>query len=485
VDRANTLTQRQQWKEARDEWRRVLAANPYLASGWYSLGVAERSAGDPDGATHAFARYVDLGGVPADQRAFFGRNAPADVSYDISVIHATAGRQDSAVHWLQKALHLGLRNPLRLGTDTALREVWGDPRLAPFAAPRVSDPVEGRRADVRLLRAEIHRIHPAVHTTLSDIDAAADRLIADIPALSEDAFIVRLQRMLALVHSGHTVIALEGIERWARTLPVNFETLNDSLYIVAADRAYADLVGARIVGIGGRPVEDALAVLDSLASVDNRFGVYRARARNLRWPQISAALGLAPDDSTAQFDVVTLAGARKSERIRARPAVAFVGGPPGYQFIPGAPDWITVDSLRRDVPLPLSRRDLRSAFWFTHLPNVRTVYLGLNSVADTPGESLADFATRLLGFVDSVRAARLIIDLRANNGGNSRLLPPLIDGIARSRLNRDGRLYALIGPYTFSAGMNAAGMLERQTRVTFVGEPSGSRRRYTCPPAWR
>ncbi len=135
---------------------------------------------------------------------------------------------------------------------------------------------------------------------------------------------------------------------------------------------------------------------------------------------------------------------------------------------------VTVDSLTRGKPLPLSRRDLRSPQWFTYLPETRTVYFGFNSVVNGPRESLAGFATRLLRFVDSTRAERLIVDLRANNGGNSRLLLPLTDGIAASRVNRPGGLYVLIGPYTYSAAMNAATLLELHTQATFVGEPTPS-----------
>jgi tetratricopeptide (TPR) repeat protein len=476
VDRADTLTQRGQWSEARDAWHRVLVTNPYFARGWYTLGTVERNAGNRSAAVRAFVRYLEQGGVPPAARNFFGGNAPPDVAYSIASLYAAAGQQDSAGHWLRQALTLGLRNPFQIGRDSTLRALWRDPRFAPFTTTRADNRIEGWKADVVLLRNEIHRVHAGPNTNLLAVDRAAEQLIADLPSLSEDTFIIRVQRMLALMQSGHTVLGLEGIERWNKTLPVNFETLSDSLYIVAADSAYADVVGARIVAIGGKPVDVALPLLDSLASVDNKFGIYRARARFLRWPQISAALGLAPNDTTAQFLVETLRGVRRSVLIRARQNryTDFSGGPAGYTFIAGAPNWVTVDSLTRDVPLPLSRRDLRTPYWFTYLPEMRTVYLAFNSVVDGPSESLAQFATRLLRFVDSARADRLIVDLRANNGGNSRLLLPLTDGIAASRVNRPGGLYVLIGPYTYSAAMNAATLLERHTRATFVGEPTAS-----------
>ncbi|MEA3065844.1 MAG: hypothetical protein QOJ27_2296, partial [Sphingomonadales bacterium] len=61
------------------------------------------------------------------------------------------------------------------------------------------------------------------------------------------------------------------------------------------------------------------------------------------------------------------------------------------------------------------------------------------------------------------------------NGGNTGLLTPLIGALLSSeKINRRGRLFALIGPRTLSAGQNAASLLERFTNVTFVGEPTGS-----------
>jgi tetratricopeptide (TPR) repeat protein len=477
IDLADTLTRRGQWSEARDVWQRVLSANPYFARGWYTLGLVERDFGNGRGAIRAFTRYVELGGVPPTERAFFGENAPADVALGIARLYAVAGRWDSAGHWLQQSLRLGLRNPFQIGRDTAFRALWSDPRFAPFVSQRATlSRVDGWKADVLYVRNEIHRVHAGPNANMRAVDEAVDRLIADTPALSYDAFVLRVQRVLALTGAGHTVIILEGIERWNKTLPVNFETLSDSLYIVAADSVYADVVGARIVAIGGKPVDAALTILDSLASVDNKFGIYRARAKNLRWSQVSATLGLAPNDTTAEFLVETLHGVRKSVSIRAKANSSgdFSAGPAGYNRIAGAPNWVTVDSLTRDVLLALSRRDLRSPYWFTYLPETRTVYFAFNSVVDDPRESLAQFATRLLRFVDSARADRLIVDLRANNGGNSRLLLPLTDGIAASRVNNLGGLYVLIGPYTYSAAMNAAILLERHTQATFVGEPTPS-----------
>lgn len=475
VGRAEAYSQAGRWDSARTVWNLVVTANPYSAVGWYGLGTAEARVGRQREAVTALARYVELGGGAPTERRFFGGNAPADVAYSIATLHAQAGARDSAAFWLQRALKLGLRDPLQIGRDSALRNLWGDARFKRFAPAVPVSRVAGWQADVQYLRDEIARVHPELGERMASISRAAADLVSDSPRLSADAFVVRLQRMLKLAGAGHTGIVLQGIEQWNRALPINFETLRDTLFIVAADSAYADLVGARVLRIGQKSVSTALAAIDSLASVDNQFGVYRARMRLLRWPQVSAVLGLAPDDSTAEFEVETLRGIRKQVLVRARSNryLDYLGGPPGYTPLAGAPGWITLDSVGTGV-LPLSRRDLRNPHWFTYLPETRTVYFAFNGVVDAPGESVAQFSANLLRFIDSVGADRLIVDLRANNGGNSLLLLPLTDGIARSRVNRRGRLYVFISPYTYSAGMNAAVLLERHTQAMFVGEPTPS-----------
>jgi len=50
---------------------------------------------------------------------------------------------------------------------------------------------------------------------------------------------------------------------------------------------------------------------------------------------------------------------------------------------------------------------------------------------------------------------------------------PLLATLRSKRINRAGKLVALIGRSTFSAAQNFITELERKTRVTFIGETSG------------
>jgi C-terminal processing protease CtpA/Prc len=96
-------------------------------------------------------------------------------------------------------------------------------------------------------------------------------------------------------------------------------------------------------------------------------------------------------------------------------------------------------------------------------------------VQDDPNETLATFCTRLFDYIDEAEADRLVIDLRRNTGGNNYLNQPLIHALLRcERVNRPGHLFVLASPTTFSAAVNAASDLERETQALFVGEPTGA-----------
>src|SRR5262249_31350514 len=98
-----------------------------------------------------------------------------------------------------------------------------------------------------------------------------------------------------------------------------------------------------------------------------------------------------------------------------------------------------------------------------------------NSVRDDEKESLAAFSDRVFQFVNENAVEKLVIDMRWNNGGNTMLLKPLVQGLIRNdKVNRRGHLFVIIGRRTFSAAQNASTLFERYTNAIFVGEPTGS-----------
>jgi hypothetical protein len=70
---------------------------------------------------------------------------------------------------------------------------------------------------------------------------------------------------------------------------------------------------------------------------------------------------------------------------------------------------------------------------------------------------------------DAVSAERLIVDLRAVSGADTRLIVPLLRGImARDRFLRNGALYVVVGPASYSQVQSTASLLARYAKPIFV-----------------
>lgn len=103
------------------------------------------------------------------------------------------------------------------------------------------------------------------------------------------------------------------------------------------------------------------------------------------------------------------------------------------------------------------------------------VYIRLTQVRSEEGESIHAFVGRMFESADSANARRLVIDLRSIEGGDTRLLVPLIKGIvARDRFVQRGGLFLVVGPKSFSPSQNAATLLQQYANPILVAELPGS-----------
>lgn len=285
--------------------------------------------------------------------------------------------------------------------------------------------------------------------------------------LSDNEMRVRLMRLMARIGDGHTGAYPHMMSTWTTSLPMQFELYQEGVYIIAADASHADLVGARVLQVGEHAIENVIDALDPIISKDNPRGVWRGGGHCLRYPQILDGLGLV---AGAERVPLTIRDAKGKER---RVTVAAVPHDPQFTRIIGHPKWVNAYE-GTPGPMPLYLKDRRTFYWFEPMPDGKSLYCQFNSVSDAQQETLSAFAGRLAEYIAANAIETLIIDMRWNNGGNSKLLPPLLAAVSSSRVNQQGQLFVIVGRYTYSAAMNAATLFQRFTNAIFVGEPTSS-----------
>ena len=345
------------------------------------------------------------------------------------------------------------------------------------------------REDLRFMAAEMPKDHKNLFHTMTreQFESAVKKLDGRIPSLARHQIIVEMARIVAMVGDGHTNIAPTRDPKIGfRTYPVKLYLFQDGLYVRAAAREYAELVGSRVVRIGHAPVEKAYDSVREIIGRDNEMDVKFFAPLLLAMPEVLHALGLIEHMESAPF-LIESRGQQRVENLRPAASAEMMAPETDLSWL-SKPGWVDArDGAPRPVPLWL--KDPQNRFWFEYLPDARAVYVQFNEVGNKENETVEAFARRLFAFVEAKPVERLVLDLRLNRGGNGGLNRPLLVGIIRSqKVDQKDRLFTIVGRSTWSAAQMLVNELEKYTNTTFVGEPTGGKvnaygdsRRITLP----
>jgi len=340
---------------------------------------------------------------------------------------------------------------------------------APIQAAAPAPTAADFASDLDFLLQKIEQVHPDFTRAHSreEWQQTVAAIRARLPQVDRNGFAVETLRLFRLLEDGHSDLFVPATPLVQRTWHVQMRQFAEGVFVTAAPAEFAAAVGGRVTQFGDRPIETALHDADAITWGDNPETRRRNALRLLGLVDVDRALGLLSGPDHGSFTVVD-AGGKESrfELAQPLPAPTLDGTPPA--------DWL-VAGPKGDAQLPISARSPQKSWWFEALEDGGVVYFQFNAVVDDPGRTFASFCGELFDYIEEAQAERLVIDLRRNSGGNNYLNQPLIHGLIRcERVNRPGHLFVLTGPGTFSAAVNAASDLERETQALFVGEPTGA-----------
>jgi hypothetical protein len=311
--------------------------------------------------------------------------------------------------------------------------------------------------------------------------AEANRQIAELKSehapLDGERFHVAPLRITALADNGHTNLYRKGNPQ--KLVPLRVVMFADGLYVLRAKSEYADLLGARVESIEGRPTRDVIAALEQLHGGNEGWRHIDA-AIYVQSPEIlyGDAFGLCPDQTHWTFRLPN-----GSEMTRTLPGEISGENEPHAQMtrwlspqkMNGEPsNWRALVS--DDADLPLSLRDFNATFRRAWIDHRCTLFIQLKAIADADKQHIGDF---LSATTDEMRAhppCNIILDMRFNSGGDytkaARFASHLPDFVPPS-----GRIYLLTGPQTFSAAITTTAFVKQAagSRAIILGEPVGDR----------
>jgi tetratricopeptide (TPR) repeat protein len=333
------------------------------------------------------------------------------------------------------------------------------------------------REDLRFMAEAMPKYHKNLFHTMTreQFIAAVRDLDRRIPNLARHQIIVELARIVAMVGDGHTNISPTRDPKIGfHILPIKPYFFDDSLYVRAATKEYANLIGASVEQIGNAPATKAYELVKQLIGRDNEMDLRFFAPFLMSMPEVLHAVGLIsqPDRATLVLDKN---GHKQTVELKSVGLPQLMSPDTDLSWLP-QPGWIDARDSAKQPP-PLWLRDPQNKFWFEYLRDSQTLYVQLNQIGNKDDESMDYFSKRLLAFIDANSVDRLILDLRLNRGGNGEFNRPILRALIKARkIDQMGKLFVIIGRSTWSAAQFLVNSLEDYTDALFVGEPTGGKR---------
>lgn len=339
-----------------------------------------------------------------------------------------------------------------------------------------------------------HRhIDPFGKITRDEFDAAVVELKARLPGMPANRVLVEIAKLGAMVGDPHTTAALDQFNARFATLPVRMARLDEGVVVVGTTEEHGALLGAEVLSINDVPITEVANRVASVAASDNQWGARQRFAFLAHFVDLLAALEIAPAEGPIVMRLRTTtapvapsaapppAAPPPAAPPRAQdPAAGTINEPVTVSLAPLAPGtqvrFLSVLNPSAHANPPISWRGNRANYWFEAVPDEETVYFNYSRCIDNPGNRFEAVANEAMQAMAGMKQPRIIIDLRQNGGGDSRVIEPLITALANDpRFAKPGAVVALIAPRTqSSAAMNAVALKSR-ANATLIGEPTGQR----------
>lgn len=362
---------------------------------------------------------------------------------------------EHAPRWIRPAW---LRGPvLAVAAVVVVAAVTITAVLTRTPAPSVRD--QHWRRDIAVLARQIPRVHAEGlgHVTPATWHAAAARLAAQVPRLSNGQVLAGLARLVALLHDDETQLMLPD----APVFLFSAQWVGSGLYLVAVPSAERALLGARLVAVDGHPMAEVESRLRAVIDFQDP-GTARARETGpdqaglespgyLNNASLLAWLGLARSARGATFTVRLASGGLRRVWLAAH----------------GRDDGAVPPAAAIPAPLYLQHPD--EPFWLRVLRRQHAVYLKYNLCLSNDG--FQRLAARAVAVLHAHPRDRLIVDLRGNPGGDTTPFQSLLNKITIDpALSRRGRVFGLINDLTASSASLDAGLLQHSTRGLLIGQ---------------
>jgi C-terminal processing protease CtpA/Prc len=321
------------------------------------------------------------------------------------------------------------------------------------------------RDDIEVFAEELPRRHKELFFQLEEEEyrRRLRQLEEQLPRLSEAEVEIELRRLLSDVGDSHTDL----MPRMEQVYPLRFTRFQEGMFLRQADTAYAEMVGMELTAVDGTPLTEVRRRIAEIVPNENEMQLWIKVSMYLSLPYYLKALGIV-EGETASFALRDGEGNRHVMKVR---AITRSAGIDWHRYLGGE---LPIPQDPADIPLYMKGQG--TVYRMEYRESERLLYIQYNSCREMEDYPFETFTEDVVQRIESVPVEKLVVDLRFNGGGDSRVFRPLLQELERDyKGGRDYDLFAVIGRDTYSSAILNAVDLKKKAGAVLVGEPTAGK----------
>ncbi|MEQ1691231.1 MAG: hypothetical protein ABMA00_08105 [Gemmatimonas sp.] len=310
--------------------------------------------------------------------------------------------------------------------------------------------------------------------------AEAERRIARLEVVADTlqrGFLeLEIARIVALADNGHTSVPGAMRASHFNRVAIRLTPFGEEFYVLRAQSQHADLLGARLLAIDGKP----MAMLRTAArSLSGGTAAWRDRQAPFLFesPEQLHALGVITASTAATYRFQLATGGTVERRLVADSANAATPRANTSRWMypePPASDGREWRSLMAVAQAPWSLQEPTTRFRWRDAPELDGVVIELRQNVSAPNVMIRTFLMQMDTLLRVQKPRHVVLDMRMNGGGDLNTTRAFVQSLPTLV---SGRIFVLTSPHTFSAAISTVGYLKQAApeRVSIVGEMVGDR----------
>lgn len=314
--------------------------------------------------------------------------------------------------------------------------------------------------DLDLFTSTLEENHKNLYANISkeEFQAEVEQVRAELPGMSEGQFYYSLRRLLSLVGDAHTSLGFtDSNYRHLTALPFAVMYFEDGWHLMMLEEQNQQYLGYRLLAIDGTPIDEVYAKAKTIMSYENESWTRQQFSNTINFLDALKYLGIVGEDA----DSITLT-IQKGE-----------GSPEETLPLKGMNEEeifaaAILQVERRETPATAAR-----GYYRTLDLGDGAFFLQYNTCQEAEDLPMAEFVELTSDALCAGQYTKVILDLRYNTGGDSRIFEPMIEKLGELKEQQGFQVYVLIGRNTFSSAIINSIQAQEALDAVLVGEQTG------------